>query len=41
MAGLKVKPLVARTHESQSEVAMVELDPRANTKDRVEPLEEV
>lgn len=40
-AGLMVKPLVARPHENQSEVAMAELDPRTNTEDWVESLGEI
>lgn len=38
---LKVKPLVKRAQEGQSEIAMAELDPRTNAEDRVEPMGEV
>lgn len=40
-AGLKVKPFVAKIPKTRSEVAMAELDPRTNTKDRVELMGEV
>ncbi|XP_014523657.1 uncharacterized protein LOC106779952 [Vigna radiata var. radiata] len=39
--GLKVKPFMARTQETHSEVAMAELDPRESTEDRVERMGEV
>ncbi|XP_052724090.1 uncharacterized protein LOC128193934 [Vigna angularis] len=41
VAGLRIKPWISTKKVKRSEVAMVELDPRVNTEDRMEPLGKV